>query len=281
MLKNSLLRKKTGFTLIELLVVISIIALLLSILLPSLRKVKSQARSVVCLSNLKQWGVIWLLYTNDNNGSFNEGRTSMSTADHWIDALRPYFNQMGITDRMDESKGLLFCPTAVKPVSEGGWGTFSAWGRLADDAFTPEVWGEVGDSSSYGQNLWATNPPSSLKHFLGPTSWNWRRMHAVKNANNVPLFADSMHQGFYPQVYSNGGMGDLPPDYEGQVWFEVDALASQMKIVSLNRHSGKTNILFMDCSARKTGIKDLWDLKWHKKCIPIAPTHWPDWMNKL
>jgi prepilin-type N-terminal cleavage/methylation domain-containing protein/prepilin-type processing-associated H-X9-DG protein len=55
-----------GFTLIEMLVVISIISVLLSILLPSLRSVKEQARSVQCKNNLKSVGVAVNQYTHDN-----------------------------------------------------------------------------------------------------------------------------------------------------------------------------------------------------------------------
>jgi prepilin-type N-terminal cleavage/methylation domain-containing protein len=55
-----------GFTLIEVLVVVAIIALLISILLPSLARAKEQSKATVCLSNLKQQGVGFSTYAVDN-----------------------------------------------------------------------------------------------------------------------------------------------------------------------------------------------------------------------
>ena len=63
-----MLRRK-GFTLIELLVVISIIALLLAILMPSLNKVKQKASGVVCMMNTKNLSLGWFMYQEDNGGS--------------------------------------------------------------------------------------------------------------------------------------------------------------------------------------------------------------------
>ena len=87
------MNKQRGFTLIELLVVIAIIALLMAILMPALQRVRKQARAVVCESNLKQWGVVFLMYTDDHNGHFMSGRTSGNIEENWVVATLAYYNE--------------------------------------------------------------------------------------------------------------------------------------------------------------------------------------------
>ena len=106
--------RKSGFTLIELLVVVSIIAVLVSILVPSLGQARKQAKAAICLANLHSWGQIWSVYTSDHEGHFSTG-TSMSggttrvrwARGEWIVALRPHW---------DTQSDVLRCPMATEPL---------------------------------------------------------------------------------------------------------------------------------------------------------------------
>lgn len=78
--------KRQAFTLIELLVVIAIIGLLLSIIMPSLKKARELSRRMVCLSNVRQLTTGWLLYADQNEGKIVRSSVSGDSRDSnaWI-----------------------------------------------------------------------------------------------------------------------------------------------------------------------------------------------------
>jgi len=76
--------KTKAFTLIELLVVIAIIAVLMAILMPSLRIAREQARSIYCRSNVKTLTLAWIVYKDDNDGKLVGGHPPHTSDSPWV-----------------------------------------------------------------------------------------------------------------------------------------------------------------------------------------------------
>jgi len=252
------MRKESGFTLIELLVVIAIIALLLAILMPSLQRVKKQANSVACQSNIKQWSYCWHMYLDESDGKFPTGA---GASGDWPEMLRPYYHDRG---------ALTLCPSAKKPYTEGGKVPFGAWRWQTEGGGWTDFEDKAGaDYGSYGMNEWLGDRDDER-------CWRHREQ---KKANNIPLFLDCAVWDTWPSDTQG------PPPYDGVV-----ELPNEMHLICLNRHDGIVNAVFLDLNVRKVGLKELWTFNWNRefdihgpwtKAGGVSTEDWPEWMRNL
>jgi prepilin-type N-terminal cleavage/methylation domain-containing protein/prepilin-type processing-associated H-X9-DG protein len=280
-----------AFTLIELLVVIAIIALLRGILLPALRRARNQARAVICRMNLKQWGSVLNLYTEDNSGCFPIYDNDLDIIWFLRGAIASSDSEDEQSLRPVEARGIACCPMATKP------GRSYHLFLHFDDGLTMEGWcgSKTFDAlemispgrpfrTSYGFNGWLfcrdfdTSIPIQTRWFA---EMNGVRIDTLIGRGNIPVLLDSLYPYSYP-----GDMGrlPLPPSKEGS-----RALGG-MGDFAINRHSGYVNGLFLDWSVRRIGIKELWTLKWNMqfntanewtKAGGVKPEDWPEWMRKF
>lgn len=280
--------KKPAFTLVELLVVIAIIALLMAVLLPSLQRAREQAKAAVCLSHLRQWGTTFALFLEDKEGRLP--RQGLATGD---DRIAVYSFLRGIcfgggTDpnaprRYDpvRTDKIACCPMATRAAE--GHGSFRVHGG-------EEIY--VAGTTGTTFTAWEmTIPPPSFRmsYGLNDSLFNWiydvpargrpsayTYVFTSRGQGNVPLLLDASTPVCRFMSEEQPPPAEDRPDSTGQV--------------CMNRHNGTINVLFLDSSVRRLGLKGLWTLKWHRDFNTkgpwttaggVKPEDWPQWMREF
>jgi prepilin-type N-terminal cleavage/methylation domain-containing protein/prepilin-type processing-associated H-X9-DG protein len=286
-----------GFTLIELLVVIAIIALLMAILVPTLSRMRRQARALVCQAKLRQWGMALAVYVQDNEGRFpcNAG----GSAGEWL--LRGALLSVTNTDpnvaqnsfHHFQTKDIILCPAATRS-------------RLLDGV-SPSSFGSARTTFDIGPSVrrgtvgrefpaWLMHRPAPL--FVGSYGLNgelfrtggfgfpgmWTRrgwlgcdILSLGGKSNIPVLLDSGAPSGRP--FSAGIAPPFLTSFEAPLFMPF----------CVDRHDGYVNGLFLDGSVRRIGLKELWTLKWTRDFDTsgpwtaaggVRPERWPEWMRQ-
>jgi prepilin-type N-terminal cleavage/methylation domain-containing protein/prepilin-type processing-associated H-X9-DG protein len=283
--------RRSGFTLIELLVVISIIALLISLLLPALGAAKQDADAAVCANNEKQLALAIQIYQDSWRGSrfpylYNGGNDQ----EGWVIPLAPYFTssqrQQSTTGyQIDFTKveNVILCPS-TPPIPNfaynqnylGGpnrpyhWaasqGTYWKLNQLyyfeGSYGFNGWLYAAGGDSIRYGKNDRYIAPQANPPQYYFPNNI------ASVPTSTVPAFGDAF--------WNDGGPSenDEPPETLGFVTGQqslgdnftyMDNTKGGNKNMGrwcVQRHGNGINMSFMDGHVEHVELNHLWSLNW-------------------
>jgi len=268
---------KRAFTLLELLVVMAVMAMLVAIIVPSLKKARAKSQEVICRANQRQWGLVFLSYAQDNNGRFwieyNSNQNPELQQGQWMPILSPYYGEI---DK------IRLCPSAAQPhpdpAARGYGATFAYWGDTGDGGalmrghrLTNSIDKNYG---SYGINWWINdvNPPKHIGWRYKPQlQWRGPAMATTATAL-IPMIMDCVWFGTNPEntdadptenvsIVTATYWEDIR-SFSGEIW------QNDISRLLINRHNKGINIGFMDGSAKKVYLWDLLQLKWHKQSHP-------------
>jgi prepilin-type N-terminal cleavage/methylation domain-containing protein len=111
-------RRRAGFTLVELLVVIGIIAVLLAIILPSMKKARMSAQKVQCMSNMRQITLACLMFSNDHHGCMvNRSASSLLGWDQYGNLSGSTAGKNPLTNSVTDTSSWVSWQRAIDPVT--------------------------------------------------------------------------------------------------------------------------------------------------------------------
>lgn len=217
-------RISAGFTLIEVLIVITIIALLMAILLPSLRQSREIARTAICSANLRQWGVMYYSYSGDYKG-FVGGCTFRELQDVFIsntdggagwngynspfaastDALPKY----GFTSSMQQCASR--SDTATLEPRKQWYGTYSPL----------DYWVTCGFGADFETfTVGGTGAPTDYSATLARTYWGWTYGAGWANGGTSTYGTwGALPEKMRPVTSFNQKRGSLAPMVQDRHWF--------------------------------------------------------------
>lgn len=262
---------KKGFTLVELLVVISIIALLLAILMPSLQKAREQARTTVCKNNLKQIHLASSMYALSNNDKI---KTMDANGDFWFHQIAPYMGDkkfetadVGAKD-VKGVMSVLVCPS-TKRAPDVLWKQMSDPYRNGTNKLS---WVYIGAEGSYGVNSYAIPFAGGYENYRGDSKKSGNRYFKSGFSSipqETPMYADCSWVNGWPindtTDLSSSGVDMVPADFiYGDIYVYVG-----MGRFCIDRHQMSINIGYMAGDVRKVKLEDLWKQKWNKLSKPV------------
>lgn len=258
-------KRTKAFTLIELLVVISVIALLLSVLMPALQAARRKAREVVCTSNLHQLGVAALAY-EQNNGRlplhYTENPGGSAPLPCWPEQLASNYNEIDVRDLWEPYLGTLnFLNCPLLPELDITLAHVPLKSRRVYGGYT-FVFGYFRDRSATGS--WG---PETSRWTKTSRTWNYqgRRISVLAGDRlyrSIPLMAYRVNHG-----QGVKGLSKSFHDYEDST-STSDAFVHSLyngPILDINedlREKTTASYVFKDGSARKYSGDDevLYDL---------------------
>ncbi len=206
-----------AFTLVELLVVIAIISLLLSVVLPALKRAKRQGQKVVCLNNLRQCAVASSIYVQNHDGFYPIARYKVIASDFsWVRNYSWDFTQVQIPGKTTYEPGLL-------------------WSN-SDTMEIQQCPGYKGNDNAGGEPYTGYNYNTSyIGHGSGESITEPAKESMVRSPGRTVIFGDGQYADgankYMRAPWENPGDESFTGRYSGTQGF---------------RHCGQTNIAFCD-----------------------------------